>query len=284
MSQIQKDFNCFYYSIDTTSSKSLEDALKSCEEQNVIIEELWNQRFFIEIPYESNRTSIIFSGKQDDDPRNLRPIDIAEWEKFFYKVFVYIDFSKSAIFQNSKWIISILKSGHEVSIDGISQLFRKVFSENNLWISTIKYKKWIVDFLEWRKLKKIELKFANPDYWRPIFSEWESSLESLWKAKEQLGGDILTCTIGTDSQYWITLDKFKQRFTGNKNYIDKASVFVADDFWKEIQQQVDELRFRDLINLTIKDRDFIAEQVKEEMWKAFVIKVKEIETEYWVTL
>ena len=280
MSKNKKDFNCFYYSIETTSNKNLEEVLKTCNEQNIIIEDLWSKAFFIEIPYESKRRSIIFSGKQDDDPRSLKPIDIAEGEKFFYKVFVYIDFSENNIFQNSKWIISILKSWHEVSIEGMNQLFRKIFSEDNLWISPIKYKKWVMEFLKWKTLKKIELKFANPNSWRELFPK-SSCLEDLRKAKEELGGDVLSCIIGTDSHYGINFKKFKDRFNWNKNYIDKASVVVADNFWKEIQQQVDELRFRDIIELTIENKDFNAEQVKQEMWKAFNIKIQEIKSEYF---
>jgi hypothetical protein len=40
MSKNKKDFNCFYYSIETTSNKNLEEVLKTCDEQNIIIEDL----------------------------------------------------------------------------------------------------------------------------------------------------------------------------------------------------------------------------------------------------
>lgn len=279
-------FTVYYYNFLLTSD--IEDCkliLDNWKNDKVTISKIQDSRYFITTWKTTSETLTPKIGNRDNFKiSELKSIDIEEEEELYGYLFILIDFSYNEILSTSWWIISCFKTTKwEPSINEVWTFLKEMFDKKNCGIQPIIYKKTTkYDYLSYkdRNIQNLTFKVAGVKKWRKLFWDENKSLDDLFELNDILWWEEVSYTIKWGKWKHLIKDAIINFIKGNEATIENVSVDI-DEIWNKITQKLDNIRFKDSIDVTIKDRDLDSiDEVKNNMNKSFKDIIEKIKEEY----
>lgn len=282
---INKDFTCYYYNIELHGERDIPALINSVEEklsnkQWYEVEKLSDKRYFIHLLNHYDPDIYPKKWTKDSDVRNLKSLEIEEDEALFHDTYIHLSFENTDLLNNSVGIISVMRSGKEIGNAILTTFFKELFSAKDrvIIVSPICYKDHQAYIEKALRVNRMSFQVSAANLQRNLWvsdSEW---LSSLFKMKEELGGDTVSFSIfgkqGLKKEsIWSFWKKYGSAFKWSTS-------ITIEESWKNVQQKIDEIRFKSVIGLTVTDNDIDRAEVKNSMSTQFILTIQKIEEEY----
>lgn len=283
--EFQKDFTCYYYNLELHGSKDISLLISSAEEklsnkQWYEIEKLSKNEYFIHLLSNYDPDLYPKKGTKDSDVRNVKSLEIDEDEALFNDIYIHLSFKDTDLLSNSVGVISVLKSGKEIGNLVLVEFFKELFSikDRVLMVSPICYKNSDEYIKKALRVTRLSFQVSSANLQRNLWVKDEDWLNSIFKLKDELWGDTVSFSISwkwglKKDSLWSFWRKHGSAFKGSTS-------ITVEEAWKQVQQKIDEIRFKSVVWLTVKDNDLNVLEVKNSMITNFLLTIEKIREEY----
>ena len=278
-----KNLTTYYYNISTLWEINHEQL------KNNLLSNLWNHDWY-EIQEKSDTTFFIHLVQKhkfeilpkkgtENDIKSLETIKLEDWEWLFTDVFIYLDLSYLDLFQNSLWIISVLKWGREIALSLLSNLFTEIYWAKKVCsVEPIFFKDSDKYIEKVDKITQFSFSVAAAKAQRTLWVKESDWLGKLFDIKDELWGDSLSFMI--NSKEWLEKSKIKWFVNNYKHLAIKAPKITVDEFWKSIKQEIDKIRFKSTVELELENRELDKDIVYIKMEKDYNDEIIKIKSEF----
>jgi hypothetical protein len=183
------------------------------------------------------------------------------------------------IFNNSIWIISVLKSWKEIALGLLNLLFQEIFKTKQACIVEPVFFKNSDEYIKnVNKITQFSFSVASVNSQRSLGVKNSDWLWEIFKIKDELWWDSLSFMV--NSKEWLTKNKIKWFCKNFQHLSIKSPKITVDECWKILKQEIDKIRFKSLINLKLVNRELDKVDIELKMKSDFISTLSKIEEEY----
>lgn len=278
-----KEFATYYYNVSVLWQIDKDQLIKNLSKK------IWNIDWY-EIKKTSDNNFFIHCVKKhkfdlfpkkwkDNDVTKLKTLELEDWEWLFSDIFIYLDTSNLDIFNDSIWVISVLKAWREASHQFLWKLFEEIYSlKETCIVLPITYKDADKYIESLTKINWFSFSVASANMQRALWVSESDGMWDLFRLKEQLGWDLLNFSIS--SREWLPKNKIKAFFTTYRHIFAKSPKITVDEVWKHIKQEIDKIRFKSTVSIELEEWELNFEMVETRMQEDFKVELEKIKKEY----
>ena len=278
---MRRDYPSYFYSIwcikhhDVDLNQFLKERIWKTEQ--FIVEKINENQYFVWALKEKDIEVLPkIWDKNLSDIKALKTLELDENQVLYNDVFMIIDLWNKYIMNHSLWIIEVLNIWGKENISIVKKLLDDI-TWYNIEVLPICYnnkEKYLSD--NRRKITRFSFKIASRNWEIPIIwlddADW---LGKLFKLKDEFNWESLEVIYS--NKKWLNSNKVSKLIW--KNPCIEFKEISVEELWKEIDQKINEIRFKDTIQLNVEDKQVISD-VKLILIESYNKIINEIKEEY----